>query len=81
MIETQAPKGYVPLSVSVKFKLNEDGTVTTYDAVTMKELSNEDKLNIKNEVTKIKVSKVDITNEFILKFIEDSESYINKIQI
>lgn len=63
LIETQAPKGYVPLSVSVKFKLNEDGTVTTYDAVTMKELSNEDKLNIKNEVTKIKVSKVDITNE------------------
>lgn len=46
---------------------------------TNKQLNN--KLNILFDINTKQEEKVDITNEFILKFIEDSESYINKIQI
>lgn len=67
IVETLAPKGYAKLSTSIYFKLNIDGTVTTCDskiAETEKKceaLSNEDILKIKNEITKVSVSKLDKT--------------------
>lgn len=66
IVEVYAPTGYVPLETSIHFKLNEDGTVTTCDftksTTSCEAMSTEDKLNIKNDVTKLKISKIDVTN-------------------
>ena len=65
IVETYAPTGYVPLETSIHFKLNEDGTVTTCDfsksTTSCEAMSTEDKLKIKNDVTKLKISKIDIS--------------------
>lgn len=70
IIESLAPNGYVPLETSISFVLNEDGSVTTcnisYDSNNNKvcdAMSQDEILKIKNDVTKIKISKVDITNQ------------------
>lgn len=71
IIENAAPEGYVPIKTSIKFRMTEDGKVETLDCgdkeitetTECKVMSAEEILKIKNEVTKIKVSKVDITNE------------------
>jgi len=70
IVETVAPDGYVPLETSIHFVLNEDGSVTTCNIKmdsnnnkTCEAMSKEEILKIKNEVTKIKISKVDITNQ------------------
>ena len=70
IVETFAPEGYVPLSTSIHFVLNEDGSVTTCNVKmdsnnnkTCEAMSSDEILKIKNDVTKIKISKVDITNQ------------------
>jgi len=70
LIETLAPKGYVPLETSIRFRLNEDGTVDTCNVKTSSDgkqvcevMSNEEILKIKNDVTKLKISKIDVTNQ------------------
>lgn len=70
LVETLAPNGYVPLETSIKFKLNEDGTVTTCNVKideknnkTCEAMSKEDIMKIKNDVTKLKISKIDVTNQ------------------
>lgn len=70
IVETLAPEGYVPLSTSIHFVLNEDGSVTTCNVKmdsnnnkTCEAMSSDEILKIKNDVTKIKISKVDITNQ------------------
>lgn len=70
IVETAAPEGYVPLETSIHFILNEDGSVTTCDVSvdsnnnkTCKAMSKDEILKIKNDVTKIKISKQDITNQ------------------
>ncbi len=70
IVETVAPDGYVPLETSIHFVLNEDGSVTTCNIKkdsnnnkTCEAMSKEEILKIKNDVTKIKISKQDITNQ------------------
>lgn len=70
IVETTSPKGYVPLETSIHFVLNEDGTVTTCNIKTDSNgnktcdaMSKEEILKIKNDVTKIKISKIDVTNQ------------------
>lgn len=70
IIETTAPAGYVPLETSISFVLNDDGSVTTcnieMDSNNNKKcipMTQDEILKIKNDVTKIKISKVDITNQ------------------
>lgn len=71
LVETYAPEGYVPLETSIRFRLNEDGTVDTLDCnvsdnsseLDCEVMSNEEILKIKNDVTKLKISKIDITNQ------------------
>ena len=70
IVETVAPEGYVPLETSIHFILNEDGSVTTCNIETdsnnnktCKAMSEDEILKIKNDVTKIKISKQDITNQ------------------
>ncbi len=75
IVENLAPEGYVPLSTSIKFRITDEGKVETldcagsngngsgFDAASCKVMSAEEILKIKNEVTKIKISKVDITNQ------------------
>lgn len=67
IVENAAPEGYYPISTSIKFRINDDGQVETLDctgssADSCKVMSKEDILKIKNEVIKIKISKIDITN-------------------
>lgn len=70
LVETFAPAGYVPLETSIKFRLNEDGTVDTCNVKVSEDgkqvcevMSNAEKMLIKNEVTKLKISKIDVTNQ------------------
>lgn len=70
IIETASPKGYAPLETSIYFVLNIDGTVTTCKTKVAENdnkceaMSTEDILKIKNDVTKILISKKDSsTNE------------------
>lgn len=70
LVETLAPAGYVPLETSIKFRLNEDGTVDTCNVKVSEDgkqvcevMSNAEKMLIKNEVTKLKISKIDVTNQ------------------
>lgn len=70
IIEETAPEGYVPLKTSIPFVLNEDGSVTTcnigIDSSNNKScipMTQDEILKIKNDVTKIKISKIDITNQ------------------
>lgn len=75
IVEELAPEGYVPLSTSIKFRLTNEGKAETLDCASVsgngsgidtsscKVMSSEDVLKIKNEVTKIKISKVDVTNQ------------------
>ena len=74
IVEELAPEGYVKLSTSIKFIINDEGKVVTMDCDSIngngsgvdtsscKVMSTEDILKIKNDVTKIKISKIDITN-------------------
>lgn len=71
IIEDYAPVGYQPLQNSIKFVLNEDGSVTTCDIKKdsngndiCEAMSTEDILKIKNEVIKttVVISKKDFTN-------------------
>lgn len=71
IIEDYAPAGYQPLQNSIKFVLNEDGSVTTCDIKKdsngkdiCEPMSTEDILKIKNEVIKttVVISKKDFTN-------------------
>lgn len=74
IVENVAPEGYVAISTSIKFRMTETGKAETMDCKSVngngsgidvsscKVMSTEDKLNIKNDVTKIKISKVDISN-------------------
>ena len=69
IIEDYAPDGYAPLQNSIKFVLNADGSVTTCKAVTKDsnnnnvcdEMSTDEILQIKNDVTKLDISKRDVT--------------------
>lgn len=76
IVEELAPEGYIPLSTSIKFRITDEGKVETldclnndneygagFDAKSCKVMSSEEILKIKNEVTQIKISKIDITNE------------------
>lgn len=75
IVEELAPQGYVPLSTSIKFRITDEGKVETLDCSSIngngsgvdtsscKVMSAEEILKIKNDVTKIKISKVDITNK------------------
>ena len=75
IVEELAPEGFVPLSTSIKFRLTNEGKAETLDCASVngngsgidtkscKVMSTEDILKIKNEVTKIKISKLDVTNQ------------------
>jgi len=75
IVEELAPEGFVPLSTSIKFRLTDEGKAETLDCASVngngsgidtsscKVMSAEEILKIKNEVTKIKISKVDVTNQ------------------
>lgn len=75
IVEDLAPEGYVKLSTSIKFIINDEGKVVTMDCQSVdgngsgvdvsscKVMSTEDILKIKNDTTKVKISKVDITNQ------------------
>ena len=75
IVEDLAPEGYVKLSTSIKFIINDEGKVVTMDCQSVdgngsgvdvsscKVMSQDDILKIKNDVTKVKISKVDITNQ------------------
>ncbi len=68
IVETYAPEGYVPLQNSIKFRLTEEGKVETLncnntDSNNCSVMTTEEILKIKNDVTKIKISKIDVTNE------------------
>jgi len=65
LIEDYAPDGYAPLQNSIKFVLHDNGKVSTCKNVTngvCEEMSEEDKLLIKNEVTKLLISKLDVSS-------------------
>lgn len=75
IVEDLAPEGYVKLSTSIKFIINDEGKVVTMDCASVdgngsgvdvsscKVMSQDDILKIKNDTTKVKISKVDITNQ------------------
>lgn len=75
IVEDLAPEGYVKLSTSIKFIINDEGKVVTMDCQSVdgngsgvdvsscKVMSQDDILKIKNDTTKVKISKVDITNQ------------------
>ena len=70
IVEDYAPAGYKPIQNSIKFVLNNDGSVTTCDIKKdsngkdkCEPMSTEDILKIKNEVTKLDVSKTDGTGQ------------------
>lgn len=76
IVEELAPKGYVPLSTSIKFRITDEGKVETLNcetagdnnsevgsAISCSVMSSEDILKIKNDVTKLKISKIDVTNK------------------
>ena len=75
IVEDLAPEGYVKLSTSIKFIINDEGKVVTMDCASVdgngsgvdvsscKVMSQDDILKIKNDVTKVKISKIDITNQ------------------
>lgn len=74
IVEDLAPEGYVKISTSIKFIINDEGKVVTMDCQSIdgngsgvdtsscKVMSQDEILKIKNDVTKVKISKVDITN-------------------
>ena len=75
IVEDLAPEGYVKISTSIKFIINDEGKVVTMDCQSVdgngsgvdvsscKVMSEEDILKIKNDTTKVKISKIDITNQ------------------
>lgn len=73
IVEKTAPQGYVALTTSIKFRITDEGKVETLDcgstvgsgvdASSCKVMSAEEILKIKNDVTKLKISKVDVTNQ------------------
>lgn len=67
IVEDAAPTGYVKLSTSIKFRLNNEGKVETLncneDSSECSVMSTEEILEIKNDVTKVKISKIDVTNQ------------------
>ena len=74
IIEELAPEGYVKLSTSIKFRINDEGKVetlkcttaesnSTSNGMTCEVMSAEEILQIKNDVTKLMVSKIDITTQ------------------
>ena len=69
MVETVSPDGYAPLKTSIYFKLDKDGKVTTCNIskdsngkLVCEAMSKEDILKIKNDVTRVIISKKDLTN-------------------
>lgn len=76
IVEELAPEGYVKLSTSIKFRINDEGKVETLkcttsgsdnseigSAITCDVMSEDEILQIKNDVTKLMVSKIDITTQ------------------
>lgn len=64
IVENYAPEGYAPLKNSIKFVLHSNGKVSTCKSVNngvCEEMPEEDKLLIKNEITKLDISKRDVT--------------------
>lgn len=71
IVEDLAPEGYVPLSTSIYFRMTDEGKVETLNCKTSTDvinntcsvMSQEEVLKIKNDVTKVKISKIDVTNQ------------------
>ena len=74
IVEEVAPTGYVKISTSIKFVINEEGKVVTMDCDSIngngsgidvsscKVMSQDDILKIKNDIIEVEISKIDITN-------------------
>ena len=76
IVEELAPEGYVKLSTSIKFRINDEGKVETLKcnttdstnseiggAISCDVMSEDEILQIKNDVTKLMISKIDITTQ------------------